>query len=37
MAGKILLSKIITNFDSVVMKNQSVTGLYEQTIDLLKI
>ncbi len=36
-AGKITLNKVITNYDSVIMKNQSVTGLYEQTIDLLKI
>ena len=36
-AGTIKLNKVITNFNSVVMKNQSVTGLYEQAIDLLKI
>jgi len=36
-AGTIKLNKIITNCDSVVMKNQSVTGLYEQTINLLKV
>ena len=36
-AGIICINKIITNCESVIMKNQSVTGLYEQTIDLLKV
>ena len=36
-AGKIVINKVISNNDSVIIKNQSVTGLYEQTIDLLKL
>lgn len=36
-AGLIQINKIITKFDSVVIKNESVTGLYEQRINLLKI
>lgn len=36
-AGVISVNKIVSNYTSVVLKNQSVTGLYEQTIDLLKI
>lgn len=36
-AGKIAINKVISNNDSVIIKNQSVTGLYEQTIDLLKL
>lgn len=35
--GKIAISKVISNHESVIMKNQSVTGLFEQTLDLLKI
>lgn len=35
--GKIALNKVISNYESVILKNQSVTGLFEQSIDLLKI
>lgn len=36
-AGRITCNKVISNYQSAVLKTQSVTGLYEQTIDLLKI
>lgn len=35
--GKIALNKIISKYDSAYIINQSVTGLYEKKIDLLKI
>ncbi len=35
--GRIALNKYISNCEMIKIKNQSVTGLYEQTIDLLKI
>lgn len=37
MTGTLRLNKIISKFDSVILKNQSITGLYEQTIDLLHV
>ena len=37
LGGKIVLNKYISNCEMIKIKNQSVTGLYEQTIDLLKI
>lgn len=36
-SGKITLGKRITNCESVIMVNQSVTGLFEKRTDLLKI
>ena len=35
--GKIQINKVISGYESVFLKNQSVTGLFEQTVDLLKI
>lgn len=37
MSGKIIISKKISSQNSVVLLNQSVTGLFEQKLDLLKI
>ncbi|MDU5106304.1 type II CRISPR RNA-guided endonuclease Cas9 [Clostridium sp.] len=36
-AGKIQINKIITNNESVKIINQSITGLFKQEVDLLKI
>lgn len=36
-AGSFKISKIITNFNKVLLVNQSVTGLFEQKIDLLTV
>ena len=36
-AGGLFISKNISNYKFVALKNQSVTGLFEQTIELLKI
>lgn len=35
--GKIAISKKVSNAESFVLKHQSVTGLYEKTVDLLTI
>ena len=35
--GMIKRNKIISSYTSVKLKNQSVTGLFEQTVDLLKV
>lgn len=36
-SGCITANRTISNFDTVLLKNQSVTGLFEQTIDLLNV
>lgn len=36
-SGKMEPNKNITGFDRVLLKNQSITGLFENTVDLLKI
>lgn len=33
-AGNILITKTISNWDKALLINQSVTGLFEQTVDL---
>ena len=35
--GKIMINRTITNHESTILINQSVTGLFEQKIDLLRI
>ena len=36
-SGVMLLSKVISNYDEVLLINQSVLGIYEERIDLLTI
>lgn len=36
-SGSLKTNKLITNTESLILKNQSVTGLFEQTIDLLTV
>ncbi len=36
-AGRITVNKVISKCDSVILKNQSVTGLFEQSVDLLNL
>lgn len=36
-SGNIGVNKVISNFESAILINQSVTGLFEQKIDLLRI
>lgn len=35
--GKLAINKVISKCEKAIIKNQSITGLYEQTIDLLRI